>query len=300
MPLYEAKMFHQFDHRFSTYEGATQKQLNVGILPRLSIESKQNPSYIVTPRYWVSKTEVENRLNDRWNKEWLLGWRDICRATDERTVVSSLLPLSGCGDTVLLMLPQVNKVNLITCLLANLDSIVFDFVARQKVGGTHLKFFTMRQLPIIPPNRYTKTDIEYIVPRVLELVYTAYDLKPFAEDIWKELDEKNRETLMQRWEKNHQQKPPENCKIESENCELSPYLWDEQRRAKIRAELDAKYAQLYQLTRDELRYVLDPADIYGPDFPSETFRVLKNNEMKKYGEYRTQRLVLAAFDMLGV
>ncbi|TAN99252.1 MAG: restriction endonuclease, partial [Phormidium sp. SL48-SHIP] len=66
----------------------------------------------------------------------------------------------------------------------------------------------------------------------------------------------------------------------------------------LRAELDAYYAKLYGLTRDELRYILDPADVYGDDFPSETFRVLKNNDVKKYGEYRTQRLVLAAFDRL--
>lgn len=80
---------------------------------------------------------------------------------------------------------------------------------------------------------------------------------------------------------------------------IPPFIWDENRRAILRAELDAKYAKLYGLTREELRYILDPADVYGPDFPSETFRVLKNNEIKKYGEYRTQRLVLAAWDMMG-
>lgn len=36
----------------------------------------------------------------------------------------------------------------------------------------------------------------------------------------------------------------------------------------------------------------------GPDFKSETFRVLKNNEIKQFGEYRTQRLVLAAWDKM--
>jgi len=47
---------------------------------------------------------------------------------------------------------------------------------------------------------------------------------------------------------------------------------------------------------DELRYILDPADVYGPDFPGETFRVLKEKETKLYGEYRTRRLVLEAWD----
>ena len=64
------------------------------------------------------------------------------------------------------------------------------------------------------------------------------------------------------------------------------------------AELDAYYAHLYGLTRDELRYILDPADVMGPDYPSETFRVLKNNEIRQFGEYRTQRLVLEAWDRL--
>ena len=80
---------------------------------------------------------------------------------------------------------------------------------------------------------------------------------------------------------------------------LPPFIWNEDRRAMIRAELDAYYAKLYRLTREELRYILDPADVYGADFPSETFRVLKNNEISKYGEYRTQRLVLEAWDKLG-
>src|SRR4051812_17779242 len=78
----------------------------------------------------------------------------------------------------------------------------------------------------------------------------------------------------------------------------SPFPWDEGRRAQLRAELDAWYARAYGLTRDELRYVLDPTDVKGPDYPSETFRVLKKNEVARFGEYRTARLVLAAFDQL--
>lgn len=66
----------------------------------------------------------------------------------------------------------------------------------------------------------------------------------------------------------------------------------------LRAELDAYYAKLYGLTRDELRYILDPKDIYGPDFPGETFRGLKDKEEKDYSEYR-KRLVLRNLDYHG-
>ncbi len=260
LPLYEAKLFHQFDHRWAGYGESVPECRDV------SLEQKCDSGFGVTPRYWVDKAEVENKLAGKWGKGWLLGWRDICRATDERTFISNILPVCACGDTVLLMFPKVKNQVLISCLLANLNSLSFDFVTRQKVAGTHLKFFTMRQLPVIPPDRYTQEDIEYISSRVLELVYTAYDMKPFALDM---------------------------------GYEGEPFRWDEQRRAKLRAELDAFYAKLYGLTRDELRYILDPADVYGEDFPSETFRVLKNNEIRKYGEYRTRRLVLAAWDIMG-
>jgi hypothetical protein len=61
-------------------------------------------------------------------------------------------------------------------------------------------------------------------------------------------------------------------------------------------ELDACYARLYGHVRDELRYILDPKEVHGEDFPGETFRVLKEKEVKQFGEYRTRRLVLDAWD----
>jgi hypothetical protein len=159
-----------------------------------------------------------------------------------------------------------NSPDLIACLTANFNSLVVDYAVKNKVSGSNLNYFLVYQLPIIPPKAYSRTDIDFITPRVLELTYNAWDLQPFAQDMGYHGD---------------------------------PFIWNPERRAHLRAELDAYYAHLYGLTRDELRYILDPADIHGPDFPSETFRVLKNNEIKQFGEYRTQRLVLAAWDKLG-
>lgn len=265
VPLYEAKMFWHFDHRFSTYENASQADINSGRLPQTTAEEKKNPSFSISSRYWVERSDVENRLTGVWDKEWLLGFRRISNATNERTFVLSILPKFGCSDSVFLVLPQLKDTILATCFYACQNSIVFDFITRQKMGGTNLSFFIVKQLPVIPPDRYSQTDIEFISSRVLELVYTAYDLKPFAQDM---------------------------------GYDGEPFIWNPDRRALLRAELDAYYAKLYGLTRDELRYILDPADVYGPDFPSETFRVLKNNEIKQFGEYRTQRLVLEAWDRM--
>ena len=122
-----------------------------------------------------------------------------------------------------------------------------------------------KQFPILPPDRYTEADLAYIVPRVLELTYTAHDLAGWARDL---------------------------------GHNGPPFPFAPERRAQLRAELDAYYARLYGLTRDELRYILDPADVLGDDYPSETFRVLKNKELREFGEYRTQRLVLAAWDAM--
>ena len=58
LPLYEAKMLHHFDHRFSTYEGATQSQLNVAYT-QPSLAQKQDPDFVVRPRYWVEKAQVD-------------------------------------------------------------------------------------------------------------------------------------------------------------------------------------------------------------------------------------------------
>jgi hypothetical protein len=257
LPLYEAKMLHQFDHRWATYEGLDVRDT--------SLTEKQDPDFRVTPRYWVDKQEVDNKLAGKWDKQWLLAFRDICRATDERTSIASLLPRIAVGHKAPLIFTQIDNIPLVSCLLGNLNTLAFDFVARQKVGGTNMCYFLLRQLPVLPPESYTPQDIEFISSRVLELVYTAWDMQPFAQDM---------------------------------GYEGVPFVWNPERRAILRAELDAKYAKLYGLTRDELRYILDPSDVYGAEFPSETFRVLKSKEMKDYGEYRTQRLVLAAWDLL--
>lgn len=63
-------------------------------------------------------------------------------------------------------------------------------------------------------------------------------------------------------------------------------------------DLDVRYARLYGLDERELRYILDPADVYGEDYPSESFRVLKEKEIAEFGEYRTRRMVLDAWERM--
>ena len=128
-----------------------------------------------------------------------------------------------------------------------------------------MTYFYLKQFATISPDEFNSFDEDYINPRVLELTYTSHAMRPWAEDL---------------------------------GYSGAPFAFDPDRRAQLRAELDAFFAKKYGLSRDELRYVLDPHDVKGADYPSETFRGLKGKEINQFGEYRTQRLVLEAFDRM--
>lgn len=273
--LYEAKYFHHYDHRWATYEG--------GSNPRdLTLAEKQDPNFTVQTRYYVKESDVAAKVPDFWKHKWFLAFRDVTNVTNERTFLASIVPYCGYGHTAPLIFSD-NKTGNSLLLLANMISLTFDYYARQKVGGMHMTYNYLRQFPILPPTSFTNENRSFIIPRVFELIYSAKDLKPFAEDLWNESSEELRQSYR---------------KAGFNPQTMTPFAWNEDRRAMLRAELDAYYARLYGLTRDELRYILDPQDVYGPDFPGETFRVLKDNEIAKFGEYRTRRLVLEAWDRL--
>jgi len=151
-------------------------------------------------------------------------------------------------------------------LMANMNSLPLDWTARQSVGGANVGFYIVKQLPVLPPSAYlqkiTPTSIPYIeliMPRVLQLVYTAHDMVSYAEDL---------------------------------GYNGPPFEWDDDRRLVLKCELDAIYAHIYDLERIELEWILDA------QHPGVSFPTLKRHEMDKYGEYRTKRLVLEAYDRL--
>lgn len=263
LPLYEAKMINFYDHRAGSYESRGSDR-GYRVLPQTLLSDYQNPKHEVTPYYWVPEEEVRSRINEKWKKNWLLSFKDVTASTNERTVIQTIIPLYGVGHTAPIIFSSTSSRN-VTFLLSNLCSFVLDFAARQKVGGLHLTFTYFKQFPILPPSAISEEVSNFVVPRVLELTYTSESLRPWAEDLGYQGD---------------------------------PFPWDPERRALLRDELDAYYAKLYGLTRDELRYILDPAGVYGEDYPSETFRVLKEKEIRQYDEYRTGKLVMEFYDRL--
>ena len=276
LPLYEAKMLHQFDHRWATYEAD-------GSSRDVTLEEKQDPTFVVQPRYWVREDIVETALPEAngARPRWLLGWRDITNTTNERTTISAAFPESAAGDTFLLMFserPSVQRCCLISCL----DSFVQDYGARQKVGGTHMKYNVFRQLPVLPPDSYyehapcfQKCWGDWLVPRVLELVYTAHDLAPLAHD----------------------------CGYDG-----PPFAWDDERRFLIRCELDAAFFHLYlpahpdgswkpaRIADSTVRHF--PTPRHAVDYIMETFPIVKRKDEAQYGEYRTKLRILDIYDRM--
>lgn len=259
IPLFEAKMIYHFDHRRSAFSDDGEN------VSEVSPAKKTNTSFETRPRYWVPEEAVAAKLREKsWTKNWLIGFRDITANSVERTTVFSIIPRVGSGNTMPIVLVD-QPAPKVAAFVGNMNSLALDFVARQKVSGLHLTYGYLKQFPILPPDFFAVERLAFVVPRVLELTYTSDSLAPFARDL---------------------------------GHDGPPFAWDEDRRALLRAELDAFYGRAYSLTRDELRYVLDPADVKGLDYPSETFRVLKEKEIRQHGEYRTRRLVLDAWDRM--
>jgi hypothetical protein len=254
LPVWESKLTNMYCLHYATFVSG-ERTLE---LRDRSDSSKQIHRYWVTMDFFASLLEKYPP-----QAPWMLGYRDVARATDERSVIALALPREPAS----IKHPTLgwNIAHPGVALLANMNSLPFDFVARQKLGGISLSFFILKQLPILTPNFYTEPRLNFITPRVLELNYTSYVLAPFARDL---------------------------------AYDGPPFAWDDDRRARLRAELDAFYARAYGLSRDELRYILDPADVKGVDYPSETFRVLKEKEIRTFGEYRTRRLVLEAWSRM--
>lgn len=257
LPLYEAKLLWHFDHRFSSYALRAPGSRDTE-LPRMSDELHDDPDAESFPRYWVARSHVEAKLPE-WDREWLLGWRDITGPALLRTMVPCVFPRSAVGDTFPLAFaanPQVAYL-----LHATWSSLACDYLVRQKITGVHLKQFIMKQVAVPHPKSFLVgagwdpgvTHAEWIRPYVLELSYTSNRLAPYA----REMGDVGR-----------------------------PFRWDPSRRAVLQAELDGAFMHIYGYSRSEVEHILG------------TFRTLATTETRAHGEYRTGRLVLDAYDRL--
>ena len=289
VPLYEGKMIWYYDHHYGMMP-TTGNHPDSAKLPSPSLDEYRNVNSPLHPYYWIEQTITSNVLvkeNNKgeqlwnWEHNWLIAFRAQSKTTNERTFIVSAIPgadFVGAGNSSTLLFEERGAMPG-TILLGMLSSLPFDFIVRQKVGGKNVSNFFVKQFPILAPDQIPDNIKWEMAKRVIELTYFNHDMDDWAAELWEEMTDEQREEM-----------PNVGSK--------EPFIFDPERRAILQAELDAIVAHLFGLTTDELRYILDPEDICGPGCINETFRVLKERELREYGEYRTRRLVLDAFSTL--
>lgn len=201
LPLYEGKMIHQFTHQFAA------------------------------PRYWVDEREGRKALlgkNEVDNGQKLdyqgyrLGFRDVARNTDERTMISSILPKNiFVGNTAIVSVLFADLKELIV-LVSILNSFCVDYVIRQKVTS-HCNMFYVYQLPV-PRLQEGDRWFAEIVERAAKLICTTPEFDDLAKDVG----------------------------LGSHHNGIT----NEIERGKLRAELDGIIAHLYGLTEAEFAHIL--------------------------------------------
>jgi hypothetical protein len=296
VPLYEAKYFQQYDHRHGTFESVPPAGMyRVKAATRYpSLEEKNSPSTLVVPRYVIEKSLVNERLGQRWSRNWMIAFRKTVQAlTNARCTVFCLLPCVGATDKAIVVLPRA-ELPQTAFLLGALNSFIFDYLLQQRLGLSGLSNFVLSQVPTVSPAiaadeiAWWQSPCEWVLSRILELSYTAWDLTPFAQDCgWLG----------------------------------PPFRWDEERRFLLRCELDAAFFHLYLPTssdgqwkpsrvaegdvRDETpeelaeltRHFPTPRDAVA--YIMDTFPIVRRKDEERHnGDYRTKRVILEIYDAM--
>ncbi|MEM1213542.1 MAG: DNA methyltransferase [Planctomycetota bacterium] len=235
--VYEAKMVQAYDHRATSVVTKKSNWLRHGQKAETTPAEHQSPEFRVTPRWWASEHAIQEATS--YDKPVFLAFKDISSATNQRTMIASFIPRVGVTHHLPMIAADVTM-RRSSCLLANLNCFGYDFMARQKLGGTTFGFYHLMQIPTFAPDRYDepcpwdgRTTLEdWIAERVLKLSCTAEDMLPLAEA----------------------------CDFTSGSFEAEYggrlHKWNDRDRAQLTAELDAAYFHLYGLDRGDAQYIL--------------------------------------------
>ncbi|MXY52090.1 MAG: hypothetical protein F4Y86_06130 [Gammaproteobacteria bacterium] len=272
LPLHEGKTVQAFDHRAASIV-VNPHNLRRPAQPRpATAEQHRDPAWLPRPQYWVNA--AENGLRQR---DWQLAFKDVTAPTNIRSMIAAIIPTAAAGNTLPLLVPEdgwaleapdapLDGKPRVSFLLANLNSIMFDYLARQKIHGQHLNWYIVEQLPVIAQALALDTHFgpctaaEVIQSAVLELTYTSHDLAPFARHV------------------GH---------INDVGEALPPFPWNPERRQRLMAKLDAVFFHLYGITdRDDIRHIYS------------TFPILERREQATHGQYLTRNLCLAYLNAL--
>jgi hypothetical protein len=251
--LYEGKMVQAYDHRAASVEVDDTRLHRPGQPITATIENHKNPNWSPSPQYFVMKKDIRGIAT----LPYLIGYKRISAPTNIRSFIACIVPPYAMELNLSLILPtkghENEYSNIAPLLLANSNSFIFDFIARQKLHGQTLNWYIVEQLPVLPVAAYghkigKMTARDIVRNEALKLTYTAHDMEPFARDMGYEGD---------------------------------PFIWDEDERRRSRARLDALYFILYGISRNDADYILS------------TFPIVEKQDMAAHGRYLTRDLIVA-------
>ena len=242
-------MVQAFDHRAASVV-VNPANVNRPAQPLPATDQQHDdPAWVADPQFWVQPP------SGLGSHPYALGFKDVTAPTNVRSMIAAVVPSGAAGNTLpLIELGGTHDAPSIALLVANLNSIVFDYVARQKIQGQHLNWFIVEQLPVVPLAAFNRTfgsqtAADIVQTSALELSYTAHDLAPFARDL------------------GH---------VDANGAVLPPFPWDEERRLRLRARLDALFFILYGITdRGDVRYIFS------------TFPIVEREETTRWHRYRS-------------
>lgn len=282
VPLYEGKMVQMFDHR------AADVVVNAANLKRAAQQEtidtgeKAVLERYPAPQYWVHDSNVDKT----WAGQWCIAYKSVTAPSNMRTMIAAIVPKCGVGNSMAMLLPEpvheASYARWAPLLMATLSCTAFDFALRQKVQGQNLNWFIIEQSVVIAPAHFNEplpaafakamrtaglmnghhpqpTVADFVIPQVLALTYTAHDMAPFARDLGY---------------------------VDAAGEVLPPFVWNEEERRTRLAALDALFFYLYGLNADDAAYILD------------TFPIVREQDIKAFGRYRTKEDILAVLAVL--
>ena len=259
LPVYEGKMFDAYNHRAASVTVLAKNPLRSALAVDNDASALSDSNFLPTPTYWMPDAALADA---GYADKWVVGYKDVTSTTNERTMVASILPTASSNFSVRCATFEGVKPFQVICLLANFNSLIFDYLARQSLAGLHMSDYILQQIPTLPPESINVRDTAYLVPRVMELTYTAWDLAAYATDVFESITQDVQTVIRSQWSSNGgtPDHPPDwlHCRYP-----FPPFRWDEGRRAAIRAEIDAYLFQLYGLSQKEVQYILFCAGIFG-------------------------------------
>jgi hypothetical protein len=264
VPVMEGRMVEAFDYRAKAYSTGRGRSAQWRSLMFGGDDKK------ITPQWLIDVDGVANKIGDRWLK-YRIAFCNVGGVTNQRYLMASFVPpRTICGDSVPTILFDPEDLGLMALWLGVANSLAIDYLARKK-GALHLTFTVMDSLPL--PVSYDASSHLHrsIAVRALRLGAVGSEM----DDLWTAA-----------------------VRLLDIDPQTDGRIEEAEARTAVRSEIDVLVARdLFGLTKDEFRYLIDPADVV-ENAEFETFGALKRAEQRLYAVFRTKDLILQAWDKL--